>query len=272
MKTFERAAHVMRGGVILAALAGVAACSSSGGGGGGGGGAGAGGGGGGSSATGLSATEYQALFDSYQTPSLGNAPTSDMPVTGSGTYEGTVQVDVRDPAGADAGAFLGDVALEVQFGAPSGPATTRPMPTGGSVTERNGTTPITGTVTNVRGTLSDGTEVTSDVEFSTAHAAAQAAGGGILTTQESVVDTGIAGVPTVETRTGALTVPMGATITDANAGGLDARGTALLTLGGVMMGPEAAASVGTATLNIDDPALPGITDVSGSGTYVVEKQ
>lgn len=239
-----------------------------------------GGGGGGGDADGagdgaLTPNDYRALYESYAEPGGANAmaPTSDLPVSGRATYEGAVRVDLARAGGGDPFAeMLGDVHLGVIFGDPDGPGTRRDTVAGGSITTRTGTTPVTGTVDNIRGTLADGTDFATDVEFSTAHAAARAVGGGVLRTEVGTVDTGIAGLPTVTTTAGAIDVPMGARIDERNTPALGLEGTALLTLDGNMVGPRGAAAFGPARLVVDEDGIPGAVDISGTGTFVVEKR
>ena len=239
----------VRAVTLVAISAALAGCSS------GGGGAGGGGGGGGA---GLTFAEYDALYDRYTNPSdIGNAPTSDMPTGGSATYTGTVSTELRESStDTKLADVLGDVNLNVAFS--------------DDTSEGSSTSVVTGYVNNVRGVnADDGSEFAYDIELRTDDDTASTAGGGTLMTNQSTIS-----VPTVgdvTTRTGSLMVNLSGEINDTNAPDSDVRGTALMVLGGSCFGPECARSVGTASLVIDDDALPGLINYNGSGTYVVER-
>jgi hypothetical protein len=241
-------------GAIVAALVGVTALSGCLGSnsGGGGGGTGTTGTTGGTTGTVSSASSYQALYNSKTDATvLANAPTSDMPSSGTAKYTGTVYLNNIADAGTQTNVVatdvLGDADLTVTFA-------------------QSGQSAITGTVDNVRGKDATGADFAWTTSFDTAHAN----GSGTLLTTESTINAPVVGP--ITTRTGAMNVVLGADITAANAPELNTTGTALLSLGGNMQGSGATHSTGVAQITIDDDNVAGIIDWSGAGTYVVEKQ
>ncbi|SPF80174.1 hypothetical protein [Pseudoprimorskyibacter insulae] len=220
------------------------------------GGSGGGGGAGGSGGTGAAAsvTSYKALYATYSDPTaLSNAPTSDMPSTGSAKYTGNVYLtniaEAATPTNVVATDVLGDADLTVNFA-------------------KSGQSSITGTVGNIRGKDATGADFTWSTTFDTAHAN----GSGTLLTNENTITLPAPASGTVTTRAAGLNVILGADITATNAASLGTTGSALLTLGGNMMGSAGHHSIGTAQLAIDDNNKAGIIDYSGTGTYVLEKQ
>lgn len=149
---------VVQGSVrLVAALAcctALAGCLGSGGGGvavGGGGGGGGGTGGGGTGAPGTVA-QFDARLDLIQDM----VQTSDMPISGTANYAGSVKTMLNENS-TTIGTLLGDIDMSVDFGR--------------AFADRNSAS-VTGRVSNIRGTVA-GTDVTYDGELTTAAAAAR---------------------------------------------------------------------------------------------------
>jgi len=195
---------------------------------------------------------HQSLFGQYTDPTnLSNAPTSDMPSSGTAQYTGSVAFDTMiksSDSSVVARDVMGDVDMTVQFA-------------------QSGQSPITGTVDNIRGKDAAGSDFTWTAQLSTAHTA----GNGTLTTTESTINAPVVGP--ITNRVGSFMVNFAGDIDATNAPELGTTGTALVSIGGAMFGSGATHSAGPANLVIDDDQQGGIVDFAGTnGTYVVEKQ
>lgn len=211
-------------------------------------GSGSGGTGGGAGGSGDPFVDYDTAYASATAATLANAPTSDMPISGNGTYSGAFKLtDIRD-AGGDtvADVIVGDVALDVGFS-----------------TGSTGT--ISGTIDNLYASV-DGDTVASDLVLTTQYAAAQ----GIPSTLATVSNTiNVPGIGTQTLRTGSYSAAFGAEVSADDLPGVAINGDLLVTLGGTFTGPGAQGSTGTALGQL-------ITNTSigaygGAGTHYTTK-
>lgn len=220
--------------VALVSVTGLSACLGSGSGGGGGG-AGAGGGGGGG---GDPAAAFSSNYDAVTSPSLSNAPTSDMPTRLNANYSGQMKVDVND--GSAVGTAYGDLDIAVDW------------------TDGQSANPFSGTASNFTGTLVSGQ--TGDIE-------------GTLSVDDSFGGTIARTVTTIP-----LPPPASGTVTTATGsssftmtGDLTVDGTAYDTtvgLGGNFFRPGGTVMHGVVTGGIKEKGTGGsIFDAAAGGTF-----
>ncbi len=217
----------------IAAVLSLSACLGSGGGGVAGGGGGGGGGG-------------TASFAANLSEAQGKIPTSDMRTSGTASYTGQVQVDLRKSDGSMPGKMTGDLDLTVAFQ----PANSDPDTFGDNVTGTAGNFVLDkdGTDVAIPGTLTAGIGELSAVAAST----------------EQTI-TGVPVVGSVTTRTGAISVYYGGELDMTEAGG-HAASEALLSTGGSFTGPGGTGAHGPASLLTHAPgsaATPEMTSTEG---------
>ncbi|RUS59327.1 hypothetical protein EGN72_15440 [Pseudorhodobacter sp. E13] len=233
--------RLARGAVAVAAVLSLSACLGSGGGGGAGAGAGAGAGGG--------TANFAAALSEVQ----GRIPTSDMPTSGSATYAGQAQVDLRKSDGSMPGKLTGDLKLEVAFK----PANSDPDTFADNVTGTAGNFVLDkdGTDVAIPGTLTAGIGSLTAVATST----------------EQTL-TGIPVVGSVTTRTGAMSVYYGGELDMTEAGG-SANSDVLLSTGGSFVGAGGTGVHGAASLLTHAPGSPTTPEfTSGEGYFWLNRQ
>jgi hypothetical protein len=223
----------------FAAVLSLSACLGSsggivGGGGGGGGGAGAGGG--------------TASFAANLQEAQGRIPTSDMQTSGTASFAGQVQVDLRKTGGGTPGKMTGDLNLDIDFK----PANSDPDTfadnvrgtAGNFVLDKNGTdVAIPGTLTAGIGELS-----------------------ATATSTQQTIDPGIPGVAPVTLRPGALAVYYGGELDMTEAGG-SATSDVLLSTGGAFVGSKGDGAHGAASIITHAPGNQTSPEITGTEGY-----
>jgi hypothetical protein len=203
----------------------------------GGAGGAAGGGGGGGGGSGLTVAQ----FNTEMTRIQNIVPTSDMPATGTATFDGTIKTDLRKGANV-IGNLLGDLTLTVDF-AQAG--------TDGSVT---------GQATNFRGTV-NGQAATYAGTLTTADAAGKGLPS-VHTVTTTTINAPIVGP--ITTRTGGISVSLTG---DLEVGGVD--GAVVLNPGGSFVGAGAQAMWGPVVGTWWGPAGP--SEYTVAGTWFAER-
>lgn len=221
---------IVRVSIALGACSALAGCL-------GGAGGAAGGGGGGGGGTGLTVAQ----FNTEMTRIQNIVATTDMPATGTATFDGTIKTDLRKGTNV-VGDLLGDLTLTVDF-ARAGQV--------GSVS---------GQATNFRGTV-NGQAATYTGTLTTADADAKGFGS-THTVDERTINAPIVGP--ITTRTGALSVAMTG---DLAVGGVD--GAVVLNPGGIFVGPGAQAMWGPVSGTWWGPAGP--SEYTVAGTWFAER-
>ncbi len=219
----------LRAGIVISASVALAGCLGSTGGGGAGGGAGGGGGGGGAGTV----SAHDARFDQLS----GMVPTTDMPITGTADYAGSVKT-ILNEGSTPIGTLLGEIEMQLDFGQAFADITAQS---------------VTGRVHNIRGTIGDD-DVTYDGELTTAAAGAPST--------MNISQTDVAGMTLT---TGAIMANFGGDLT------LDGEtGQANLMLGGAFVGPGGQAAHGPAAGTWWRPG--GLSDFNVGGTWYAERQ
>ena len=238
----------MRIGALLLVTSVLSACLGSGSGGGAGSGGGGGGAGGGGAGGGDAFAAYDDAYADATANVLANAPTSDMPVSGSANFSGEAKLTqfMNGDGTLAADAVLADVALAVQFGAGS-------------------TGRISGSADNIRRSL-DGKVETYDVRLTSDYAGNTLKLPSSIATVENTIN--VPGRGPITTRTGSYQVNMAAPVTTADIPDLETDGDLLLTLGGAFTGQGAQGSIGSASAQILDDK---VRVAGGSGTHYTKR-
>ena len=220
------------------ALAATSACLGSGGGGGGGGAAAAGVAG----ATASAFADYDAAYADATANRLGNAPTGNMPTSGSASFAGQFQTGAiqRQSGGKVADAMMGDIAMAVKFGAGSTGSVTSTID---NMLAKSGSrvVPVTGTLKSNSSTQNVVAVTTQSVNVP---------GRGTQTVRSGSVVSGAAG---------AVKSDLAGLAGDMN-----------VTLQGSFTGSGAKGTIGTATVLVDTGTVG--KGLAGSGTHYTKRQ